>query len=122
MNRLCTLSWFLLLIAGCSASYDSKDAFLAAIRQKCTRSESRVNPKPLLLSKLQRLAGPHEVVPVDDLTQKWTHKFADGEVNLFVSLETGSSWTEEDPMVFVDFKRIEVQELADIRVAPSTGR
>ena len=98
---------FLLLCGGCSRGPDSKDELLALIREHCTREESRINPKPLRRSKLQWLAHPpQKSEQVDELTQRWTYRFADGNVEMHVVVETGNTWQDEDPMVFIDFKRM----------------
>lgn len=97
----------LLIFSGCSRGPDSKDEFLELIRERCTREESRLNPKPLLRSKLEWLARrARESVQLDELTQRWTYRFPDGQVDMHVVVETGNSWQDPDPMVFVDFKRL----------------
>src|SRR4051812_7984054 len=70
----------LVLLAGCTAKLQSKEELVAALREHCTRDQSRINPKPVLQSKLMRIAGlPHEVVQVDDMTQEWTYRFRNGD-------------------------------------------
>jgi hypothetical protein len=97
----------LMVCAGCAGSVDSKSELLTILQKHCTRDESRINPKPLLRSKLQRLAGrPVDSEQVDELTQRWTYQYPDGEVQMHVIVEAGNSWEGSDPMVFVDFKRL----------------
>jgi hypothetical protein len=55
---------------------------------------------------LERLARPHESTSVDELTRKWTYRFDDGQVDLHVIVETGNTWQQNDPMVFIDLKRL----------------
>jgi hypothetical protein len=95
----------LLLILGCAPS--SKAELVSLIREHGTRNQSRVSPKPLPLSKLQRLVSmPQESAQVDDQTQCWTYRFDDGDIDVHVIVETGNTWQDEDPMVFVDLKRL----------------
>jgi hypothetical protein len=104
---MAALCGWLLMGGGCSRAPASKDEVLAVLREHCTREESRLNPKPLLKSKLQRLVQrPQKSVQVDERTQRWTYRFADGELVMHVIVETGSTWQDEDPLVFIDFKRL----------------
>jgi hypothetical protein len=96
----------LLISSGCAPGPDSKAELLTLIRRSCIRDESRLNPKPLPFSKLKWLAPPEKSIQVDELTQRWTYRFPDGEVQMHVVVETGNTWQDEDPMVFVDFKRM----------------
>ncbi len=98
----------MLLLAGCSSRVESQQELVALVRRHCTRSESRVSPKPVPLSKLRWLASPHESEQIDELTQKWTYKFEEGPMDLHVIVETGNSWRDKDPMVFIDFKRLDL--------------
>ncbi len=95
-----------LLTGGCFSQPENKDDFLARIRERGTREESRANPKPLARSKLEHLApGARETRQIDEATQLWTYRLADGEVDLCVMVEIGNGWQDPDPMVFVDLKR-----------------
>jgi hypothetical protein len=97
----------LLLLVGCSQSPASKDELLSLVRRHCTRDQSRVNPKPLPLNKLQWLMSrPQELEQIDELTQRWTYRFADGPIDLHMIVETGNTWQDENPMVFIDLKRL----------------
>jgi hypothetical protein len=101
-----TIGVFGLLLVGCSPRVKSEDDLMSLVRRHCTRNESRVSPKPLPLSKLRWLANPDQSEQIDELTQKWTYQFGRGPVDLHVIVETGNSWRDEDPMVFIDFKRL----------------
>jgi len=106
LARLSVATLAVLLLSGCSPSIKSEEELVSVVRRYCTRNESRVSPKPVPLSKLRWLASPHDSEQIDGLTQKWTYQFADGPVNLHVIVETGNSWRDQDPMVFIDFKRL----------------